>query len=199
MNWNGEASPRQECCAFLRSPFVPLPDPLPLNPKSLSDELNQYDNDNRGREALPRLGVEKAAAPTAPNRPQLGFPCARCSHLLPSLLPSFLPFLPPSLPPPPRGHAARCGAVTGAGVPGPGAAPTAPSRGAQRIHQRWRARAERSCVNLQPLSRLRRRWRLYIIFILLPVEQFQKYLQGKWMSPSVPGLINVPLSEGFHR
>lgn len=95
MNWNGEASPRQECCAFLRSPFVPLPDPLPLNPKSLSDELNQYDNDNRGREALPRLGVEKAAAPTAPNRPQLGFPCARCSHLLPSLLP---PSLPPSAP-----------------------------------------------------------------------------------------------------
>lgn len=189
MNWNGEASPRQECCAFLRSPFAPLPDPLQLKPKSLSDELNQYDNDNRGRAALLRLGVEKAAAPIAPNRPQLGSLCARCSHLPPS----------PPFPPPSRGHAARCGAVTGAGVPGPGAAPTAPSRGAQGIHQRWRARAERSCVNLQPLSRLRRSWRLYIIFILLPVEQFQKYLQGKWMSPSVPELINVPLSEGFHR
>lgn len=54
------------------------------------------------------------------------------------------------------------------------------------------------CVNLDLLSRLRWHWHLYIIFILLPVEQFQKYLQGKWMSPSVPGIINVPLSEGFH-
>lgn len=54
------------------------------------------------------------------------------------------------------------------------------------------------CVNLDLLSCLRWHWHLYIIFILLPVEQFQKYLQGKWMSPSVPGIINVPLSEGFH-
>lgn len=54
------------------------------------------------------------------------------------------------------------------------------------------------CVNLDLLSRLRWHWHLYIIFILLPVEQFQKYLQGKWMSPSVPGIINVPLSEVFH-
>lgn len=54
------------------------------------------------------------------------------------------------------------------------------------------------CVNLGLLSWLRWHWHLYIIFILLPVEQFQKYLQGKCMSPSVPGIINVPLSEGFH-
>lgn len=92
MNWNGEASPRQECFAFLRSPFAPLPDPLPLKLKSLSDELNQYDNDNRGRAALLRLGVEKAAAPIAPNRPQLGSLCARCSHL-----PSLSPLLPSAL------------------------------------------------------------------------------------------------------